>query len=96
MGVQVILTASNSMTCDDAAEPFLAAVLQSAPAPGWRLVDGGSALENFSHRVRGVEPEWVLVVDAAEVGLEPGYVRLVDDRLIVEQFIICLIAAATN
>jgi len=96
MGVQVILTASNSMTCDDAAEPFLAAVLQSAPAPGWRLVDGGSAPENFSHRVRGVEPEWVLVVDAAEVGLEPGYVRLVDDRLIVEQFIICLIAAATN
>ena len=52
--------------------PFLAALLQSASAPGWQLVDGESTPENLSHRVRGVEPEWVLVVDAAEMELEPG------------------------
>ena len=32
------------------------------------------------HRVRGVEPERVLVVEAAEMELEPGEVRLVDDK----------------
>jgi hydrogenase 3 maturation protease len=52
--------------------PFLAALLQSASAPGWQLVDGESTPENLSHRVRGVEPEWVLVVDAAEMELEPS------------------------
>jgi hydrogenase 3 maturation protease len=51
-------------------------------------VDGGSSPENVVHRVRGVEPERVLVVEAAEMELEPGEVRLVDDRLIVEQFMI--------
>jgi hydrogenase 3 maturation protease len=51
--------------------------LQSAPAPGWQRVDGGSAPENVMHRVRGVEPEPVLGVSAAEKDLEPGEVRLV-------------------
>jgi hydrogenase 3 maturation protease len=67
---------------------FHAALLQSALAPGQQLVDGGSAPEDVVHRVRGVEPERVLVVEAAEIELELGEVRLVDDRLIVEQFTI--------
>jgi hydrogenase 3 maturation protease len=88
MGAQVILTVGNGMMGDDAAGPRLAALLQRSPAPGWQVVDGGSAPENVVHRVRAVAPERVLVVDAAEMELEPGEVRLVDDRLIVEQFII--------
>jgi hydrogenase 3 maturation protease len=51
-------------------------------------VDGGSAPENVVHCVRALAPERVLVVDAAEMELEPGEVRLVDDRLIAEQLII--------
>ena len=88
MDVQVILTVSNSIICDDAAGPFsCCAVTERAGARlatrGWR-----SAPENVVHRVRGVEPERVLVVEAAEIELELGEVRLVDDRLIVEQFTI--------
>jgi hydrogenase 3 maturation protease len=66
---------------------MLAALLQSAPAPGWQVVDGGSAPENVVHRVRALAPRRVLVVDAAEMDLAPGAVRLVDDRTIAEQFI---------
>lgn len=84
---QVILTVGNRMMGDDAAGPLLAALLQRSPAPGWRVLDGGSAPENVVHRVRAIAPGRVLVVDAAEMELKPGEVRLVDDRLIVEQFI---------
>ena len=84
---QVILTVGNRMMGDDAAGPLLAALLQRSPVPGWQVLDGGSAPENVVHCVRAIAPSRVLVVDAAEMELEPGEVRLVDDRLIVEQFI---------
>ena len=87
VSTQVILTVGNGMMGDDAAGPLLAALLQRSPAPGWQVVDGGSAPENVVHRVRAVAPERVLVIDAAEMELEPGEVRLIDDRLVIEQFI---------
>jgi hydrogenase 3 maturation protease len=87
LGVQVILTVGNGMMGDDAAGPYLAALLQCSPSPDWLLVEGGSAPENVVHRVRAIAPERVLVVDAAEMGLKAGEVRLVDDERIVERLI---------
>ncbi len=87
MNEQVVLTIGNAMMGDDAAGPLLAALLQRSPAAGWQVVDGGSVPENVVHRVRSMAPGRVLVVDAAEMELAPGEVRLVDDRLIVERFI---------
>lgn len=84
---QVILTIGNSMMGDDAAGPLLASLLQCSPVPGWQAVDGGAVPENVMHRVRAMTPNRVLVVDATEMALEPGEVRLVDDRFISEQFI---------
>jgi hydrogenase 3 maturation protease len=37
------------------------------------------------HRVRGAEPSLALVFDAVDMGLTPGEVRLVDDRLIADR-----------
>ncbi len=85
---QIILTVGNSMMGDDAAGPLLASLLQRSPASGWQVVDGGSTPENVVHRVRAIAPDRVLIVDAAEMELEPGEVRLVDDRFIAERFII--------
>jgi hydrogenase 3 maturation protease len=87
MSDQVILTVGNSMMGDDAAGPLLSGLLRSSPAAGWQVVDGGSAPENVLHRIRAVGPERVVVVDATEMELAPGEVRLVDDRFIAEQFI---------
>ena len=75
------------MMGDDAAGPMLAALLGKAPAPGWVVVDGGSAPENVIHEVRAFEPARVLVVDATEMELAPGEIRLVDDRFIADNFI---------
>lgn len=87
MSGQVILTVGSDMMGDDGAGPLLCSLLQSAPAPGWQVMDGGSAPENVVHRIRSAAPSRVLVVDAAEMALEPGEVRLVDDRFIAERFI---------
>ena len=43
--------------------------------------------KNHTHQVRELNPDRVIVVDAAEMGLAPGEVRLVDDSQIAELFI---------
>lgn len=87
MSDNVILTVGNSMMGDDGAGPLLASLLRRSPVPGWQVVDGGSAPENAMHRVRALAPERVLVVDATEMGLAPGEIRLVDDRFVADDFV---------
>ena len=87
MNEQIILTVGNAMMGDDAAGPMLSALLQQSPAPHWYVVDGGAAPENIVHRVRAIAPKRVLVIDATDMQLQPGEVRLIDDRLIADQFI---------
>jgi hydrogenase 3 maturation protease len=85
MGASVILTVGNSLMGDDAAGPKLAGMLMATPAVGWDLIDGGAAPENEVQRVRALRPQRVLVVDAAEMGLNPGEIRLVDETIIADQ-----------
>lgn len=42
------------------------------------LVEGSVAPENFTSVIRKFSPDWVWLLDAAEMGVEPGTVRLVD------------------
>ncbi len=85
---QVILTVGNSMMGDDAAGPLLSSLLERSPAPGWQVVDGGSAPENVVHHVRALAPRRVLVVDVADMNLAPGEVRLLDEHAVAERFIV--------
>jgi hydrogenase 3 maturation protease len=87
MANSVILTVGNSLMGDDAAGPMLAAMLMEHPAEGWEVIDGGSAPENEVQRVRALQPDLVLVVDAAEMGLAPGDIRLVDESIIASQYL---------
>lgn len=83
----VVLTVGNSMMGDDAAGPSLARLLQETPASGWTVIDGGATPENSVHTVFALNPEQVLIVDAAEMELEPGQIRQVDDRMMADLFI---------
>lgn len=85
-GCRVVLTVGNSMMGDDGAGPLLAELMQRQPIPGWVVIDGGSAPENHAHEVRALAPAQVIVVDAADMGLAPGEVRLVDDACIADMF----------
>jgi hydrogenase 3 maturation protease len=80
--MNVLLTVGNGMMGDDGAGALLSQMLCEHPLENWTVLHGGSAPENVVHRVREMETERVLVVDAADMDLPPGSIRLVrTDRL---------------
>lgn len=85
MTAGVVLTVGNSLMGDDAAGPLLASLLAQAPARDWQVVNGGSMPENEVQHVRSLRPQRVLIVDAAEMDLRPGEIRIVDEDIIAEQ-----------
>ena len=82
----VLLCVGNSMMGDDGAGPLLAEMC-SAGAPGsWTVLDGGSAPENEVVAIRAMKPSRLLIVDATDMGLDPGEIRIVDPDDIAEMF----------
>lgn len=86
MTENVLLAVGNGMMGDDGAGPLLAEMLARRPATGWSVIDGGSAPENYVHQVLALSPRRVVIVDAADMGLAPGEIRIVDERCIAEMF----------
>lgn len=84
----VVFTVGNVMRADDAAGPLLARMLEAEPAPGWEVIDGGAAPENHTHAVRRMKPRRLVIVDAADMGLDPGEVRLIDEDCVDRHFLI--------
>jgi hydrogenase 3 maturation protease len=87
MSKQVIFTVGNSLMGDDGAGPLLAELLEAEPAPDWVVIDGGNAPENLVHAVRAERPERVLLLDSAQMHLEPGAVRRIDEADIARQLV---------
>ena len=80
--MNVLLTVGNGMMGDDGAGVLLAQMLGDQPLEDWRVVNGGSAPENVLHRIREMDAQRVLVVDAADMDLPPGSIRRINaDRL---------------
>lgn len=75
------------MMGDDGAGPLLAEKMLANPLEHWHVIDGGSTPENVVHQIRQLKPSLLLIVDATEMGLMPGYIRFVDPDLIAELFL---------
>ena len=76
----VILGVGNPLQGDDAVGTSLVDLLQ------WRvdatLIYGGEVPENYLSSIKAARPEVVLIVDAVELGAEPGCMTVLDaDRL---------------
>jgi len=82
----LVLTVGNELMGDDAAGPLLARLLQRSPLESWPVIDGRSSPENYMHQARAWQPETAIIVDAADMGLEPGEIRLLSHDDIVNQF----------
>lgn len=82
----VLLCVGNSMMGDDGAGPLLAEKFSAAPQGNWRLIDGGSAPENDIGAIRALRPDRLLIVDATDMGLNPGDIRLIDPNDIADMF----------
>jgi hydrogenase 3 maturation protease len=85
---QLIFTVGNGMMGDDAAGPLLAARLREAPLDGWETLHGGSAPENYLYQVRELAPQRVLIIDAAELDLEPGAFRRISPEEVADPFLL--------
>jgi hydrogenase 3 maturation protease len=84
----VVFTVGNSLMGDDGAGPLLAELLETSPAAGWSVIDGGATPENVMHCVRAEQPQRVLLVDAADMQLPPGAVCRIDEADVAKQFLI--------
>ena len=82
----VLLRVGNSMMGDDGAGPLLAEMCAARPVGEWVVIDGGSAPENDIVAIRELRPDRLLIVDATDMGLNPGEIRLVDPDDIAEMF----------
>jgi hydrogenase 3 maturation protease len=85
--MNILLTVGNGMMGDDGAGVLLANMLCEQPLAGWTVLNGGSAPENILHQVRELKPESVLVVDAADMDLEPGSIRLIQAEKLDDPFL---------
>lgn len=83
----LMLAVGNSMMGDDGAGPMLFDLMEANPIDGWQAINGGSSPESVSHQVRALKPQRLLIVDAADIGLAPGEIRIIDPDDIAEIFI---------
>lgn len=47
-------------------------------SPGLRLFDGGTAPENLTGEILRYKPSHILLIDAADLGLKPGTIKLIE------------------
>lgn len=84
----IVITVGNELMGDDGAGPLLARLLEQKCLPGWEVINGGSVPENCLHQVRDLKPEAVVVVDACEMNLQAGSIRLLCESDIACEFIL--------
>jgi hydrogenase 3 maturation protease len=74
-----LLGIGNTLRSDDAAGVWVARRLSESrflPHPEWVLIlDAGPAPENRTAELRTFSPDFVILVDAAEMGERPGVIR---------------------
>ena len=81
-----LLCVGNSMMGDDGAGPRLAELCAEQPLSGWTVVDGGAAPENDIGFLREQRPQHLVIVDATDMGLAPGEMRIIDENDIADMF----------
>ncbi|MGK3144105.1 hydrogenase maturation peptidase HycI [Pantoea sp. C2G6] len=81
-----LLCVGNSMMGDDGAGPRLAELCADQPLSGWTVVDGGAIPENDIGYLRELRPDRLVIVDATDMGLLPGEMRIIDESAIADMF----------
>jgi len=74
--MMVLLGVGNTLRSDDGVGCSIA---DSFSAEGWITYNGGTAPENFTAPIRRADPALLLIVDAAEMDLSPGSIRIIQD-----------------
>lgn len=73
----VVLCVGNRQGGDDAVGPYVADQLQNYVSSNLICIDAGIAPENFTDVVKRHQPKRLIIIDAIEMDLNPGEIRLV-------------------
>jgi len=74
----VVMCIGNTLNAgDDAVGPYLAKLLVKEKIPDYIILDCGTAPENFTSIVKREKPDRVIIIDAMDMNLEEGSLRLV-------------------
>ncbi len=74
--MNILLGVGNTLLSDDGAGIYVA---ESFKKEGWFSYNCGTAPENFTSIIRRENPETLLIVDAARMGLSPGEFRQIPE-----------------
>ena len=74
----VLLGIGSELRSDDAAGIHVARRVEALSLPGVTALAGGSAPENLTGEIRRLSPSLLIIVDAADMTLPAGSVRLLD------------------
>lgn len=79
-----IIGIGNELNGDDAAGVLIVKNLKShlLPSEEILLIEGSIAPENFTGAIRNFRPDWIWVIDAAQLENKPGDVELIDLDLV--------------
>ena len=88
MSGNVLFTVGSVLRGDDAAGPMLAKLLETSPAPGWAVVDGGQTPEDELAVIRRMQPDFLLLVDAADMDAAVGEMRILTEKDVVRDYLI--------
>jgi len=72
--MNLLVGIGNVIRGDDGLGPYMA---QTFKADGWQTLDCGTVPENFTSKIKQLQPELVVFVDAAEMDLPPGEFRII-------------------
>jgi hydrogenase 3 maturation protease len=76
---KLVVTVGNDIMGDDAAGPLLARMMKHSPLENWEVLDGGNVPENIVFKIREMAPERVIIVDAADMDIQTGEIRRIDE-----------------
>ena len=78
----LIMCIGNRNGGDDSVGPYIADRLGSENLEGIKVIDAGTVPENYTSVVKREKPKILLIIDAVEMGLDPGEIRVVPkDRI---------------
>jgi hydrogenase 3 maturation protease len=77
--MKILLGVGNTLLSDDGVGCWIADSFSSNcfSSDGMRAFCGGTAPENFTAPIRRLEPELLVIVDAADMGLPAGSIRII-------------------
>jgi hydrogenase 3 maturation protease len=72
--MKVLLGVGSELNGDDGIGPWVA---QHFHAAGWQPIDCFTVPENYTSRVKRLQPTAIVIVDAADMAIHPGEMRII-------------------